>query len=230
MKNGLVDMHLIPEQFHSPSFYTKMNLIDYDKVRKEVHKSFGSFYTLEWELLIQSGLPHQTVVDYAHTALDYGFANSMVSFTNILPNLLKEYLTQSWIVSGSSFPCVVALAEKLGLKNDRVLATRLELVDGIYQKIFSDPGFVWEANKVVALNRAGVHTPYFVAGDSAGDWHMMEKATDWAWCVIWEDNHFGAKNFRSFLKDKMPFSDKIPTEKGFYVTNWQNKNWVFQIM
>jgi phosphoserine phosphatase len=230
MKSGMVDSHLLPEKYRSPSFYTKMNLIDYDTIRKQLERDLGPVYTLEWEVRIQSGIPHSVVVDYAHKALDFGFSKSLVSYTEVLPNFLKNYLEQSWVVSGSSFPSVAALAEKLGLNTDRVLATRLELVDGIYQNNFVAPGFVWEKEKVSALKTAGVENPYFVAGDSAGDWYMMEIATNWAWCVIWEENHFGAKNFRKFLCDKMPFGQDIPTKAGFYVTEWQRKHWVFQVM
>lgn len=229
MKAGLVDTELLPHKYRGAEFYTRMNLLDYDRVRKEVEGVHGSFYSLEWELLIQSGIPHQVVVDFAHEALDFGFQNNHVSYTNILPNFLKEHHMQSWIVSGSSFPTVVALAEKLGLSDEKVLATKLELVDGIYQKTFSPPGFVWEAHKVTALQSVGVESPYLVAGDSPGDWHMMQLATDWVWCVLWDKAHFGSKNYRSFLESKLPFASEIPTKKGFYLTQWQDKKWVFEI-
>jgi phosphoserine phosphatase len=229
MKSGLVDIELIPQQYRDPSFYTKMNLLDYDQVRKEVESIHGSFYSLEWELLIQSGIPHQLIVDYAHQAIDHGFNNSIVSYTGVLPELLKDFAAQSWIVSGSSFPTVVALAEKLGLTHERVLATKLELIDGVYQKNFSPPGFVWEETKVVALNSVGVDSPYLVAGDSPGDWHMMQKASHWVWCMVWNKRHFGSRNYRNFLSEKLPFGQDIPQEAGFYVTEWQRKHWVFEV-
>jgi len=230
MKNGMVDTQLLPESFRSPKFYMDMNLIDYDKVRREVSAQLGPFQTLEWELLIQSGLPHDLVVDYAHKAIQFGFEKSIISFTPGLSNFLKEFSAQSWIVSGSSFPTVVALAKRLGLHSDRVLATKLELVDGIYMKSFSPPGFVWEKTKVVALENAGVVNPYFVAGDSVGDWYMMQKSTHWVWCMLWDENRFGGKGFRKFLEANIPFGQQIPKESGFYVTEWQRKRWVFEVI
>lgn len=230
MKSGLVDMELLPARFRSPTFYLGMNLLDYEQVLKEVESLHGSAYTLEWELMIQSGIPHQLVLDYAHLAIDHGIQNALLNFTSVLPDFLKELRSQSWIVSGSSFPTVLALAEKLGVEEERVLATRLELVDGIYQKSFSPPGFVWEQNKMKALKSAGVEAPFFVAGDSAGDWHMMEAATDWVWCMIWNKRQTGSRNYRKFLSEKLPFGQAIPQERGFYVTEWQRKHWVFEVI
>lgn len=230
MRSGMVDVELIPERYRNPSYYMKMNLLDYDQIRKEVESLHGAFYSLEWELLIQSGIPHQVVVDYAHQAIDHGFNNSLVSFTRVMSKLLREFAPQSWIVSGSSFPTVVALAEKLGVSPERVLATKLELVDGVYQKNFSPPGFVWEEIKVKALDSVGVKSPYLVAGDSPGDWHMMQSATDWVWCLVWNKRHFGSRNYRSFLSEKLPFGQAIPMEPGFYVAEWQRKHWVFEVL
>ncbi len=229
MKDGMVDTELIPVAFREASFYLKMNLLDYSKIVKEIEKNHGAFYALEWELFIQSGLPHSTVVDYAHRAIDFAFENNLVRYTSALPLLLRDHTSQSWVVSGSSYPCVVALCEKMKLKNDHVLATRLELVDGIYQKKFLAPGFIWESNKVEALKEAGVESPYFVAGDTYGDWQMMEKATHWVWCMIWKKRQHGARGYRQFLTEKLPFGQDIPEEAGFYVTEWQRKHWVFQV-
>lgn len=229
MKAGMVDMELIPSQYQTPSFYLQMSLADYERIRSEIQTLHGATYSFEWELSIQSGIPHQLVVDYAHQGIDHGFENSLVSFTPVLPKVLKDFLSQSWIVSGSSYPTVSALAAKLGLSHERVLATRLELVDGIYQKKFSPPGFVWEKNKVAALRNAGIDAPYFVAGDTYGDWHMMEIATHWVWCVLSSKGHF-TSNYRKFLGEKLPFGQAIPSEAGFYVTEWQRKHWVFEVL
>jgi len=228
MKAGMVDMELIPAQYRNPSFYLSMSLSDYERIRSEIQKLHGATYSFEWELSIQSGIPHQLVVDYAHQGIDHGFKNSLVGFTPVLPNVLKDFLSQSWVVSGSSYPTVSALAAKLGLSHERVLATRLELVDGIYQKSFTPPGFVWEKNKVAALRNAGIDAPYFVAGDTYGDWHMMEIATHWVWCVLSSKGHFSSQ-YRKFLSEKLPFGQAIPSEAGFYVTEWQRKHWVFEV-
>lgn len=230
MKAGLVDTELLPLQYRSPSFYLGMNLLDYEQVLKDVESLHGPSHSLIWELMIQSGIPHQLVVEYAHLAIDHGMKHALVSFTSVLPNFLKELKTQSWIVSGSSFPTVLALAEKLEVEETRVLATRLELVDGIYQKNFSPPGFVWEENKMNALRSAGVEAPFFVAGDSPGDWHMMEASTDWVWCMIWNKKQLGKHSYRKFLSEKLPFGQAIPLEAGFYVTEWQRKHWVFEVI
>ncbi|MEZ4814839.1 MAG: haloacid dehalogenase-like hydrolase [Bdellovibrionota bacterium] len=230
MKAGMVDMELLPEPYQKPAFYLKMSLEDYYRIRSEIETSLGHYSALEWELKIQSGIPHQIVVDYAHVAIDFGLANNFVSYTAVMSALLKDHAPQSWVVSGSSFPTVLALAEKFKVDEERVLATRLELVDGVYQKNFTPPGFIWEENKVVALKESGVTAPYFVAGDSYGDWNMMQLATDWVWCLVWNKRHFGNKNYREFLSSKLPFAKEIPHRSGFYHIVHEGKNWVFEVI
>jgi hypothetical protein len=53
-----------------------------------------SGYALEWEVLIQSGLPQETVVEYAGKALDLSIQNNWVRLVNHLPTLLKSFSDQ----------------------------------------------------------------------------------------------------------------------------------------
>ena len=230
MKHGMVDQELIPKNFRSESFYMNMNLLDYERVREQVEREFGLGYALEWEVLIQSGLPQETVVEYAGKALDLSLQNNWVRLVNHLPTLLKSFSKQSWIVSGSSRPTVMALARKVGVHDERVIATELELLDGIYMKRFAEPGFVWEEKIAKSLQKKGVSHPLFAAGDSPGDWHMMEMATEWVWCVLWPESRVGAKRYRKFLEEKLPFAHEIPRESGHYMASWQNKNWIFEVV
>ena len=230
MKHGLVDQELIPKAFRAESFYVNMNLLDYERVREQVERDFGLEYALEWEVLIQSGLPQEMVVEYAEKALELSLQNNWVRLVNHLPDLLKNFSKQSWIVSGSSRPTVMALARKVGVDDERVIATELETLDGVYQKRFAEPGFVWEENKAKSLKKKGVSHPLFVAGDSPGDWHMMEMATEWVWCVLWPESRIGAKRYRKFLEEKLPFAHEIPKDKGHYKVSWQNKNWIFEVV
>jgi phosphoserine phosphatase len=230
MKHGMVDQELIPKAFRAESFYLTMNLLDYERVREQIEREFGLGYALEWEVLIQSGLPQETVVEYAEKALELSLQNNWVRLVNHLPHLLRSFSSQSWIVSGSSRPTVMALARKVGVHDERVIATELEMLDGIYMKRFAEPGFVWEENKAKCLQKNGVSHPLFVAGDSPGDWHMMEMATEWVWCVLWPDSRVGAKRYRRFLEEKLPFAHEIPRQKGHYRTSWQNKNWIFEVV
>lgn len=230
MKHGLVDQELIPKAFRSESFYVNMNLLDYERVREQIEREFGLGYALEWEVLIQSGLPQETVVEYAEKALELSLQNNWVRLVNHLPSLLRSFSKQSWIVSGSSRPTVMALSRKVGVHDERVIATELEMIDGIYMKRFAEPGFVWEENKAKCLQKKGVSHPLFVAGDSPGDWHMMEMATEWVWCVLWPESRVGAKRYRRFLEEKLPFAHEIPHQKGHYKASWQNKNWIFEVV
>ena len=239
MKAGMVDQELLPEAYRHPNFYTQMNLMDYDKVRCAVEDTHGPHHALEWEIKLQSGLPHAMVMDYAHQALEHGFQNKWLTASSTVLQLLQDQAHQSWIVSGSSFPTVAALGKRYGIPEERILATKLELVDGLYQRNFSELGFVWQEGKVTALKESGVHAPYFVAGDSVGDWQMMELSQSWVWCVLWKTPRYGATTFRRLLEEKLPFGQEIPKnnleptsqgENAFYVASWQRKHWVFEVV
>lgn len=227
MKSGLVDQELVPQEFRSHAVYTRMTLKEFHRARQLIESQIGTELTLEWEVFIQSGLPQELVIEKAHAAINHALDSKTLEFSGHLPELLKKNAKNSWIVSGSSYPTVVAIGERLGVDRNRVLATRMELIDGVYQRKFQDPGFVWEHNKVVMLERNGVYSPYFVAGDSVGDWHMMLKSKKWVWCVFW-----GASNRRSQeLHEKVEkhLQISLPTEPGFYVYSHNGQSWVFEL-
>ena len=227
MKNGLVDQARIPSEFQSESFYLNMTLADFERVKIAVEKVFGLIHLLEWEILIQAGLPESSVEQYSSQAIELAFKNKWVSLSSTLPQILNIFSKRAWIVSGSTRPTVLTVAKKLGVVPTRVIATELEVLDGIYQARFSDEGFVWQGGKVRALQAAKV-LPVFVAGDSIGDLHMLEMATGWAWCVIWGEDRLGAMEFKQVLESRLPPGVKIPAQPGIYVDRGP-KNWVFEV-
>ena len=227
MKSGYVDQELMPEEFRNPSVYTKMQLTDFHRARKLIESQIGSEMALEWEVFIQAGLPEQLVIDQAHKAIKNSLETKHLEFTDVLPSLLKKYSQHSWIVSGSSRPTVVAIGECFSLDPARVLATRLELVDGIYQRKFADPGFVWEHNKVHVLEQKGVTSPDLVAGDSVGDWNMLQKSKKWVWCVLWGESNRRSQEFRKKIENHLGV--KTPVAAGYYMYSWAAQNWVFEV-
>lgn len=204
-----------------------MSLLDYEKVRAEVERTLGIGHVLEWELFIQAGLPHDLVCDYTKKAIALAFKNGWVEMGTLVPKVLTEFKDQAWVVSGSSRPTVQAFVERFGVARERVIATELEVLDGIYQPRFAEPGFIWQEGKSNALKQLDVH-PYFVAGDSVGDWQMIEMASNWAWCVMWNESRFGAKRFRSLLEENLPFGKDIPKKEGIYIFRGA-KNWIFEV-
>jgi hypothetical protein len=83
--------------------------------------------------------------------------------------------------------------------------------------------FFWK-KKAKSLQKKGVSHPLFASsGLSPGDWHMMEMATEWVWCVCGPNQELGAKRYGKFLEEKLPFAREISRESGHYMASWKNK-------
>jgi hypothetical protein len=110
-----------------------------------------------------------------------------------------------------------------------VLATCLETVDGVYQNYFQEPGVVWEDKKRWVLEKSKVMEPFFVAGDTIGDWAMMQMSKKWKWCVLWDDYRHRGLEWRHFLQKNVFENTALPTQPGFYKISFQNRTWVIEI-
>ena len=94
-----------------------------------------------------------------------------------------------------------------------------------------EPGIIWEELKRTVLKQNGVEKPYFVAGDTIGDWQMMEMATHWNWAVVWDHHRHRGEEMRIAVEERVlnPAGKTLPTEPGFYLFESAPKNWVIEV-
>ena len=204
---------------------------DFRELRAHISEKRGANGVYEWESLLQAGCDPKTIFQVASETLDQGVAQGSLHFTHILSKLAERKKNVSWIVSGSPQGCVSAVGTKLGIPNNRVIGTLLETVDGIYAPRILPPGVIWEKLKRLALEENGIYKPWLVAGDSIGDWHMMNMATDWAWCVVWDEHRHRGEEFRHIVQENVLGQElTLPMEPGIYVVEkHKDRNWIFEV-
>jgi phosphoserine phosphatase len=233
LKSGLAHPDRLPEEwddfkdkpFDFPSFM---------KLHKRVADRMGYSGVYEWEALLQAGLPPSYLFQIARTVLDESIKLGYVEFTKPVSEIAKWRASiaqdTTWIVSGSAQVCVAAIGDRLGIPRHRVLGTQLETVDDIYAPRIAPPGVVWEELKRLVLDENGVSRPWFVAGDTIGDWHMFDMATNWCWCVIWGPHRHRGEEFRRIVQERLLSNDiQLPEEPGTYTVHTQGKNWVLEV-
>src|SRR4051812_27588186 len=62
MRDGLVSPDFIPRKFQDHKFLSQLTLSGFDEIRDEIFNQVGLHKTNEWEVMLQSGIPHDTVV------------------------------------------------------------------------------------------------------------------------------------------------------------------------
>ncbi|NCN26285.1 haloacid dehalogenase-like hydrolase [bacterium] len=229
VKNGMANPDLLPEPWVKGNKGIKIPFDEFEAIIDHVTKIKGVTGCYEWEIELQSGLSPKMVMEVATEVLEVALKEGHIRYTRHVAKLAERVKENAWVVSGSSHPTVSAITAKLGIPPNRVLATTLETLDGIYQMRFEDPGIIWEETKRVILERNNVKEPYFVAGDTIGDWFMMLMPGKWRWCVLWDDYRHRGIEWRNFLKDNCFKGIEIPMEAGFYTINHNNYDWVIEI-
>ncbi len=230
IRSGLAHPEHLPGEWKmfkdAPFDYETFHLL-----RKIIIEKRGLNGVYEWEVLLHSGLPQSTIKKLVGEVVEQGISQKSLVFTHPLSDLCEEMKKQVWIVSGSPHDCVSTLVSRLGIADDRVLGTLLDQVDGIYTKTISSPGIVWEQLKQTVLEGQGIHNPWFVAGDSIGDWYMFNMATHWCWCVVWDEHRHRGEEFREIVQERLLNSGgfTLPKTPGTYFHRVQNKNWVFEV-
>ncbi len=230
IKSGLAHPESLPGDWKmlkdAPFDYETFHLL-----RKIIIEKRGLNGVYEWEVLLHTGLPEATVRKMAASAIEEGKKQGSLVYTHPLSDLAKDMHKQSWIVSGSPHPCVTAIGNTVGIPEDRVLGTLLDQVDGIYAPRILAPGIVWEELKKTVLEGQGIHSPWFVAGDSIGDWYMFEMATHWCWCVVWDKHRHRGEEFREIVQTRILGKDGpvLPGEPGTYLINAKGKHWVIEV-
>jgi phosphoserine phosphatase len=231
---GLVSQGLAnPEEI--PSYWTAIQkkpftYQDFRDLREHISDKKGANGVYEWEAKLQAGCDPKTVLLVAQDHLERGLSQGSLHMTDILSHLAERVAAQSWIVSGSPQACVSAVAKKLGISKDKVIGTLLETVDGIFAPRILPPGVIWEKLKRLALEENGIYQPWLVAGDSIGDWHMMQIATDYVWCVIWDEHRHRGEEFRDIVQSNVLKNiATLPKEPGIYMIHVDQKHWIFEV-
>ena len=233
IRMGMAHTELLPPEYE----HFKSLPFDYPsfrKLRDLIIQRLGINAIYEWEAFLHSGLPAKTSHEIATFALKEGIKTKHMAFTSPVSDLARKHAHQCWIVSGSPDMCVWAVADELKVPHDRVIGTRLETVDGIFANRIMAPGIIWEELKRVALHDKKVFDPYFVAGDTIGDWAMFEMSTHWAWCTVWGKYRHRGEEIRTIIQDRVLGANgpQLPTEPGIYTyqTKDHPRNWVFEIL
>ena len=223
-----------PERFPSgwkERFYTDpFGYADFLKLREHFAELHGIQSVYEWEALMQSGNPPSMIHDISTCALAEGLKQGSLKWTNPVADLAQFGGKRTWICSGSPQGCVVAVARALGLAENQVLATLLDTVDGIYAPKILPPGIVWEELKRLVLDENGITKPWLVAGDSIGDWQMIEMATNYAWFLVWDEHRHRGTETRDLVQQRiLGPSRPLPKEPGIYVLEEGSKTFIFEV-
>jgi phosphoserine phosphatase len=230
VRSGLANREELPEYW--PGLKKKpFTYHDYNELRDHIATKRGTEGIYAWEAQLQAGCPPDMIVRIAREVIGEGVGQGSLHFTDVLSEVARQRAHQAWIVSGSPQACVVAVGERLGIPAERVLATMLETVDGIFTSKILPPGVVWEKLKRLALEENGVYRPWLVAGDSIGDWAMMEAATHWRWCVVWDEHRHRGEEFRRIAETSvLQPGHVLPREPGIYVyERGDAPNWIFEV-
>lgn len=230
VREGLADRSILPpghDHTHG------QDDLDYDgfKAVCDAIQAFGGHNALyEWEALIQAGHSPEAIVGVASRMIDHGIKTGSIYYTNPVSEIARRAGAKAWIVSGSPQACVTAVGARLGIPSERTLGTLLEIKDGLFVNRILPPGIIWEALKRLALEENGIYRPWFVAGDSIGDWNMMEMSVGWCWGVVWDKHRHRGEEFREIVQTRvLGTKARLPEKAGIYVFEDGARKWVLEV-
>lgn len=227
---GFAHADLLPKEYEN--FKTMpFDYAAFRSLRRTIGEQRGHNSIYEWEAFLHAGVPVAASYDMAKLATAEGFKIGSMALSGAVSDLARHNQHNSWIVSGSPDFCVWAIADQVAIAHERVLGTRLETVDGIHAPRILQPGIIWEELKRTILKDRGILAPYFVAGDSIGDWQMMEMSTSWCWALVWDHHRHRGEEMRVAVEDKIlrPHQKTLPTKPGFYLFESAPQNWVIEV-
>jgi phosphoserine phosphatase len=228
LQSGLADPTRTPEEWLYDNIKNKTFARFYDE-RLTMAQKIGFSIVFEWETLLLGGLPRAKAERITRDAIEMAFGDGDLSFISPLADLARERSNRAWIVSGSPSVTVNQIAEKLEIDVSRVIATELNEVDGILMPSFTDAGIVWAEKKRELLEARNV-LPYFVAGDSTGDWDMFMLSSRWIWCVIRPATRKTGYRLETRLEDHFRSTKlEIPRQKGVYRFEEGDRSWIFDV-
>ena len=234
LKSGLVDPEKIPEMWDADHL-RDCNFQDFEEMRNDLAMATSFTDVFEMETMLLAGFPVEQAKEIVAEAVDVGIKAGSIRFLEPIGRLAKKYADHSLVVSGSPITGVEAIASKYNIPPERVFATHLNIVDGIFRDEYSELGVIWAETKKTILQNHSYDKVFLVAGDSTGDWNMMELATDFVWCSLWPQTKNPWSTLRQQIEGHLPDDLKrAPQEAGFYIgentgDNGLAKTWIIEI-
>jgi phosphoserine phosphatase len=230
VREGLADKKILPMGHEASHGSLDLDYDGFEKICKAIQAVGGHNALYEWEALIQAGHSPKAIVGVAERMIDHGIKVGSLHYTKPVADIAFRSRDRAWIVSGSPQACVTAVGTRLGIPPERTLGTMLEVKDGVFQNKILPPGIIWEALKRLALEQNGIYKPWFVAGDSIGDWNMMEMSVGWRWCIVWDKHRHRGEEFRQIVQERVLGAKAVlPEEPGIYLFQDSGKNWVLEV-
>ena len=232
LRRGLVSSKLLPKDFRERFYRDPFDFKDFLALRLYIAEAGGDHHSsvYEWEARMHTGHALDTIVRVAEEMIEHGRQIGTLHFTRPLSELAQKVAGRAWICSGSPQSCVLAVADRLGIARERTIGTMLETVDGVFGEKMLPPGVIWEDTKRIALEQKGVVAPWFAAGDSIGDWQMIEMSIGWRWCIVWDQHRHRGEEMRQIVQERVLGTDAtLPTEPGIYCFQKAGKNWILEV-
>jgi phosphoserine phosphatase len=235
LRSGLVSPDRIPTEW-KPSILKDMNFPDFERMRNDQAVKMGHQEIFEMETTLMAGFPCDVARHIVETILDMALGMGNIRRLEPMGTLLREQAAKNraYVVSGSPKLSVQTVALHYGLPPERVFATELNVVDGVYTEKHGPHGIVWAEQKRVVLEMEKIPEVYFVAGDSVGDWDMMQLAKGVIWGVLWPRKGNPWATLREQLETTLHESLlPLPTQAGIYLAENPEKagprHWIVEI-
>lgn len=233
LRSGLVSPDRVPVEW-KPSVLKDMNFPDFEKMRHEQAVKMGHQEIFEMETTLMSGFPCDVAKGIVEKILEMALGMGNLRRLEPMGELLRTFAANAYVVSGSPKLSVETVARDYGLPAERVYATELNIVDGLYGESHGPHGIVWAEQKRKVLEMEKIPEVYFVAGDSTGDWDMMQLSKGVVWGVLWPRKGNPWATLREQLETSLDESLlPLPSRAGIYLAENPEKTgpryWVVEI-
>jgi phosphoserine phosphatase len=219
LRSGLVAPEKIPSEW-DVKHLRDMNSADFEHLRNELAIKIGFNEVFEMESTLLAGFPVDVARKIIQETLDVALKAGSIRKLEPMGELLrrKAQENKALIVSGSPKLCVSTVAAQYGVPEQNIYATELNVVDGVYRDEYGPHGIVWAAQKRVVLESEGFKEVFFVAGDSTGDWDMMQLAKGCVWAILWPRKENPWSTLRELLEMHLDESlVPLPQRAGLYL-------------
>jgi phosphoserine phosphatase len=233
LRSGLVSPDRVPAEW-KPSILKDMNFPDFERMRHEQAIKMGYQEIFEMETTLMAGFPCDVARNIVEKVLEMALGMGNLRRLEPMGTLLRAQAKRAYVVSGSPKLSVFAVARDYGMTEDRVFATELNVVDGVFGESHGPHGIVWAEQKRKVLEMEKIPEVYFVAGDSTGDWDMMQLAKGVVWGVLWPRKGNPWATLREQLETSLHESLlPLPNRAGIYLAANPDKvgprHWIVEI-
>jgi phosphoserine phosphatase len=219
LRSGLASPDKVPTEW-DVDHLRDMNNSDFEHLRNELAIKIGFNEVFEMESTLLAGFPVDVARRIIEDTLDIALKAGSIRRLEPMGELLRAKAKQNnaLVVSGSPKLCVSTVAAHYGVPANNVYATELNIVDGVYREEYGPHGIVWAGQKKVVLESEGHSEVFFVAGDSTGDWDMMQLAQGCIWAVLWPRKENPWSTLREQLEINLEESLlPLPQREGIYI-------------